>query len=168
MIAWFPLPPGCLPLFPSDQKLNLTRARSGNALSKWPFVIPGRPGKGDRSILPERPEGCFAQNGPVPFSRALAGYRNKADRRPEITKGHLACFTLGLLWGECSPSLKRSRSWSLRLQRIPDPPRRGLQRVLSPRVPAYTFHRLVPPPRNLRSWLDGKLHASLADPSQSL
>jgi NADH-quinone oxidoreductase subunit B len=26
--------------------------------------------KGDRSILPERPEGCCAQNGPVPFSAA--------------------------------------------------------------------------------------------------
>ncbi len=25
-------------------------------------------GKGDRSNLPERPEGCFAQIGPVPFS----------------------------------------------------------------------------------------------------
>ena len=25
-------------------------------------------GKGDRSVLPKRPEGCFAQNGPVPFS----------------------------------------------------------------------------------------------------
>ena len=27
-----------------------------------------RSGKGDRSNLPERPEGCFAQIGPVPFS----------------------------------------------------------------------------------------------------
>ena len=27
-------------------------------------------GKGDRSNLPERPEGCFAQIGPVPFSRS--------------------------------------------------------------------------------------------------
>jgi hypothetical protein len=27
--------------------------------------------KGDRSILPERPEGCFAQNGPVPFVDAF-------------------------------------------------------------------------------------------------
>ena len=26
------------------------------------------PGKGDGSILPERPFGCFAQNTPVPFS----------------------------------------------------------------------------------------------------
>ena len=55
------------------------------------FVIPGRPGKGDRSILCEAPFGPFRQNGPVPFSRALAGYRNKAHRRPEITKGHLEC-----------------------------------------------------------------------------
>lgn len=28
----------------------------------------GREGKGDRTLLPERPEGCFAQKGPVPFS----------------------------------------------------------------------------------------------------
>jgi uroporphyrinogen decarboxylase len=31
---------------------------------------PDGPGKGDRSNLPERPEGCFAQIGPVPFSRS--------------------------------------------------------------------------------------------------
>ncbi len=28
------------------------------------------PGKGVRTLLPERPEGCFAQKGPAPFSRA--------------------------------------------------------------------------------------------------
>jgi hypothetical protein len=43
--------------------------------------------------LPERPEGCFAQNGPLPFSRALAGYSNKPDHRPEFTKGHLGQYT---------------------------------------------------------------------------
>ncbi len=29
---------------------------------------PARRGKGDRPHLPKRPEGCFAQMGPVPFS----------------------------------------------------------------------------------------------------
>ena len=36
----------------------------------------GRDEKGDRSNLPERPEGCFAQIGPVPFSASGASFRS--------------------------------------------------------------------------------------------
>jgi len=37
-------------------------------------------GKGDRSNLPERPGGCFAQIGPVPFSGGTMGASQRASR----------------------------------------------------------------------------------------
>ncbi len=62
-------------LYTIDTRLRPT-GRSGS------LVIPldqfvryyesGSGGKGDRSNLPERPEGCFAQIGPVPFSASAA------------------------------------------------------------------------------------------------
>ncbi|HEV3004991.1 MAG TPA: excinuclease ABC subunit UvrA, partial [Pirellulales bacterium] len=39
-------------------------------------------GKGDGYVLPERPEGCFAQNVPVPFSRAELVTATVIDGRP--------------------------------------------------------------------------------------
>jgi len=36
-------------------------------------------GKGDRHLLPERPEGCFAQKVPVPFSGPFSGLRQTED-----------------------------------------------------------------------------------------
>ena len=36
----------------------------------WAGLLHGAGRKGDRSSWPERPEGCFAPTGPVPFSRA--------------------------------------------------------------------------------------------------
>ena len=41
-------------------------------------------GKGDSPLLPERPGGCFAQKGTVPFSAA-----GKADSRIEIGRAHV-------------------------------------------------------------------------------
>ncbi|NQT39692.1 MAG: hypothetical protein HQ581_19500, partial [Planctomycetes bacterium] len=44
---------------------------------KWSF------GKGDRTLLPERPGGCFAQKGPVPFSaREITVATGQQDRIP--------------------------------------------------------------------------------------
>ena len=40
------------------------------AVDDWPALVARLPRKGDRSNLPERPGGCFAQIGPVPFSAA--------------------------------------------------------------------------------------------------
>jgi decaprenylphospho-beta-D-erythro-pentofuranosid-2-ulose 2-reductase len=38
-------------------------------------------GKGDRTLLPERPFGCFAQKGPVPFSGTLCVFSSVAGER---------------------------------------------------------------------------------------
>ena len=38
---------------------------------------PPSPGKGDRSNLPERPSGCFAQIGPVPFSPTWSPWQER-------------------------------------------------------------------------------------------
>jgi hypothetical protein len=46
-------------------------------------------GKGDRYVLPERPEGGFAQNVPVPFSEAEI-----KEHDPEMFK------VLQKLWGK--------------------------------------------------------------------
>ena len=48
-------------------------------------------GTGDRSNLPERPSGCFAQIGPVPFSASLTNARNSAGRRPLCRASANAC-----------------------------------------------------------------------------
>ena len=44
-------------------------------------------GKGDRSILPERPEACFAQNGPVPFSAAALWERQMLTKARTVFGG---------------------------------------------------------------------------------
>jgi len=44
-------------------------------------------GKGDRRLLPERPEGCFAQKAPVPFSADLAERCREAGIDPESPVG---------------------------------------------------------------------------------
>ena len=54
------------------EKVQVADARSGWTLSldagKYDLAV--QAGKGDRSNLPERPGGCFAQIGPVPFPSA--------------------------------------------------------------------------------------------------
>jgi decaprenylphospho-beta-D-erythro-pentofuranosid-2-ulose 2-reductase len=50
--------------------------------------LPGE--KGDRPLLPERPSGCFAQKGPVPFFRTLCVFSSVAGergRKPVILYG---------------------------------------------------------------------------------
>ena len=41
--------------------------------------LPVRQGKGDRHLLPERPEGCFAQKVPVTFSLPVEGAGDGKD-----------------------------------------------------------------------------------------
>ncbi|MCD4727371.1 MAG: glycosyltransferase, partial [Pirellulales bacterium] len=59
-------------------------------------------GKGDRSILPERPSGCCAQNGPVPFSGlVLCCHGYKAG-----LLGLVAARRIGI------PAIAVSRGWT--------------------------------------------------------
>ena len=55
-----------------NRELDPLIFRTGKMAGRmYPFRadLTGRPGKGDSPHLPERPEGCFAQMGTVPFSR---------------------------------------------------------------------------------------------------
>ena len=58
-----------------------------------------RTGKGDRSNLPERPEGCCAQIGPVPLSGELAQRCREAGIDPETTAGRQLVELTGELVG---------------------------------------------------------------------
>ena len=63
----------------------------GSATSQCPDQHPGRGRKGDRSNLPERPEGCSAQIGPVPCSATTIAAHRKTDpvKLKHILRGDL-------------------------------------------------------------------------------
>ena len=63
-------------------------ARSETRLAQGRLSRPAGSGKGDRSNLPERPSGCYAQIGPVPFSeldQALSAHRREAAARGALS-----------------------------------------------------------------------------------
>ena len=57
-----------------------------------------RGGKGDRSNLPERPEGCYAQIGPVPFSACILGAGFFVGLSV-LTKGLVGVAVVGIAYG---------------------------------------------------------------------
>jgi len=54
------------------------------------------PGNGVRTVLPERPEGCFAQKGPAPFSRAQPTPDELRQKLSLNSRQVLALWRLGL------------------------------------------------------------------------
>ncbi len=73
---------------PTQRYKELNRART-DFFQDIHFLadrVPGKRGKGDRHLLPERPGGCFAQKVPVPFSRA--GLSSQHGHRHRGSPGH--------------------------------------------------------------------------------
>src|SRR5262249_18129226 len=66
----------------SRQPIGFNPKRTAYRKSCNPFRPVRRPErgtrveKGDRPLLPERPEGCFAQKVPVPFFNAISGVKH--------------------------------------------------------------------------------------------
>lgn len=63
--------------FPREEQYSLTSQIRRSSRSVWK--------KGDRPLLPERPFGCCAQKGPVPFFSAWAKRRYEAHFMSKLT-----------------------------------------------------------------------------------